>query len=372
MFKKLSVTGIVLAAVVGPIVGLKVLQITSLVAYGKAAEAAGQAPTAVASAAVVEQEWEDSLRAVGSLQAVQGVTLAAELGGTIVEIGVENGAAVKKGDLLVRLDTSVEEAQLAATEANLKLAQLEMDRSKTLLGQNTISQAEFDSRDAASKAAAAEVANVKAQLAKKAIRAPFAGRVGIRMVNLGQTIAAGTELIPLQSLDPIFIDFTLPQQRVASVKPGQLVRVKVDGLEGDFEGKVTAINPQVDATTRNVRIQGTLANADEKLRPGMFAEVAIVSPEKRKVVAVPSTAIVFAPFGDSVYVVEEKDGKTVARQQFVRLGETKGDFVAVVDGLKPGQRVVSAGAFKLQNNAPITLDDKMQPEASLEPKPKNT
>ena len=372
MFKKLSITGVILAAVVGPIGGLKVLQIVSLTAHAKAGEAAGQPPTAVASTEVVEQEWEDTLRAVGSLQAVQGVTLAAELGGTVVEIAVDNGAAVKKGDLLIRLDTSVEEAQLAAAEANLKLAELEMERSKSLLGQNTISQAEFDSKDAAAKAAAAEVANVKAQLAKKAIRAPFAGRVGIRMVNLGQTVAAGTEVLPLQSLDPIFIDFTLPQQRIAAIRPGQVVRVKVDGLDGAFEGKVTAINPEVDTATRNVRIQGTLANPDETLRPGMFAEVAIVRPEKRKVVAVPSTAIVFAPFGDSVYVVEEKDGQLIARQQFVRIGEARGDFVAVVDGLKPGQRVVSAGAFKLQNNAPISLNDQMQPEPSLEPTPRNT
>ena len=372
MFKKLSITGVILVAVVGPIVGLKALQLGSLMAYAKAGEAAGMPPTAVASAVAVEQEWEDSVRSVGSLQAVQGVTLSAELGGTIVEIGVENGAAVKKGDLLVRLDTSVEEAQLAAAEANLKLAELEMERSKTLLGQNTISQAEFDSKDAASKAAAAEVANFKAQLNKKTIRAPFAGRVGIRMVNLGQTIAAGTQLIPLQSLDPIFIDFTLPQQRIATLKAGQTVRVNVNGLDAVFEGKITAINPEVDSATRNVRVQGTLANPDEALRPGMFAEVTIVQPVKRKVVAVPTTAIVFAPFGDSVYVVEEKDGKTIARQQFVRLGGARGDFVSVVDGLKAGDRVVSAGAFKLQNNAPIVLDDKMQPEASLTPTPRNT
>jgi membrane fusion protein, multidrug efflux system len=372
MLKKLSVTGIILAATVGPIVGIKFLQISALQAHAKAGAEAGMPPTVVASAVATEQEWEDTLRAVGSLQAVQGVTLAAELGGTVVEIGVENGAAVEKGALLVRLDTSVEEAQLDAAEANLKLANLELERSRTLLEQKTISQAEFDSKDASAKAAAAEVAHIAAQLAKKTLRAPFAGRAGIRMVNLGQTLPAGAQVIPLQALDPIFINFTLPQQRIAALKDGQALRVTVDGLEASFDGKVTAINPEVDPETRNVRVQGTLANPDEKLRPGMFAEVVLVQPSKRKVIAVPATAIISAPFGDSVYVVEEKDGKTIARQQFVRIGDSQGDFVAVVDGLAAGARVVSAGAFKLMNNAPIMLDDKMQPEASLTPKPRNT
>ncbi len=372
MSKKLSVTGIILAATLGPIVGIKFLQINSLQAYTKAGEEAGMPPTVVASAVAAEQEWEDTLRAVGSLQAVQGVTLAAELGGTVVEIGVDNGAAVEKGALLVRLDTSVEEAQLEAAEANLKLANLERERSQALLAENTISQAEFDAKDASAKAAAAEVANIKAQLAKKTIRAPFAGRVGIRMVNLGQTLSAGAPVIPLQSLDPIFIDFTLPQQRIAALTSGQALRVKVDGLDATFEGKVTAINPEVDSDTRNVRVQGTLANPDEKLHPGMFAEVTLVQATKRKVIAVPATAVISAPFGDSIYVVEQKDGKTIARQQFVRIGDSQGDFVAVVDGLAPGTRVVSAGAFKLMNNAPIAIDDKMQPDASLTPKPRNT
>lgn len=329
-------------------------------------------PTAVASALVVEQEWEESFHAVGSLKAVQGVTLSAELGGTVVEIAVDNGARVEKGALLVRLDTSAEDAQLAAAEANLKLAELQLERSKSLLGQNTISQSEFDSADASAKAAVAEVAIIQAQIAKKSIRAPFAGRVGIRTVNLGQTLPAGAAVIPLQALDPIFIDFTLPQQRIGSIAEGQSLRVKLVGLPGTFDGLVTAINPEVDASTRSVRLQGTLANPDEKLRPGMFADVTLVQTNKSKVVAVPATAILYAPFGDSVYVVEEKDGKTIARQQFVRIGAARGDFVAIEDGLKPGDRVVTAGAFKLRNNAAIVLDDKMQPEASLTPTPRNT
>ncbi len=372
MLKKLGITGFVLAAIVGPIVGLKVLQITSLIAYAQAGEAAGLPPTSVSSAVAAEQEWEDTFRAVGSIQAVQGVTLSAELGGTVVEIAVENGARVERGALLVRLDTAVEEAQLAAAEANQKLAELQLERSNTLLKQNTISQSEFDSADATAKAAAAQITNIRTQIAKKFIRAPFSGRVGIRTVNLGQTLSAGAAVIPLQSLDPIFIDFTLPQQRIGNLAVGQNLRVSLEGLEGVFAGRVTAINPEVDPATRNVRLQGTLANPDEKLRPGMFAEVTLVQPAKRRVVAVPATAVLYAPYGDSVYVVEEKDGKMIARQQFVRIGAARGDFVAIEDGIAAGARVVSAGAFKLRNNAAIVLDDKMQPEASLDPKPRNT
>lgn len=372
MFKKLSITSIILIIVLGPIVLTKVLQIRSLISYGEAGQAAGLPPTPVSSTVAVEQEWENTLRAVGSIQAVQGVTLSAELGGTVVEIAVENGARVEKGALLVRLDTSVEGAQLASAEANQKLADLQLDRSKSLLAQNTISQSEFDAAAAAAEAAAAEVANYRAQIAKKSIRAPFAGRVGIRTVNLGQTLSAGAAVIPLQSLDPIFIDFTLPQQRIGKLAVGQSLRVKIDGLSETFEGQVTAINPEVDANTRSVRIQGTLANSAEKLRPGMFAEVTLIQSEKRKVVAVPATAVLYAPYGDSVYIVETKDGKIIARQQFVRIGGSRGDFVAIEEGVDVGARVVSAGAFKLRNNAAITLDDKMQPEPSLEPKPNNT
>lgn len=372
MFKKFSLTGLILAGLLGPIVVIKFLQISSLIAMGRAMEVNGMPPTPVATYVAATQEWEDTIQSVGSLQAVQGATLTSEVGGTVVEIAVENGAAVTKDALLIRLDTSVEEAQLAAAEARLQLAGLQLERSKSLLAQNTISQSEFDSASATAKAANADVANIRAQLAKKTIRAPFAGRVGIRMVNLGQTLAVGAQVIPLQSLDPIFIDFNLPQQRLSTIAVGQALRVKIAGLDQALEGKITAINPEVDSSTRNVRVQGTLANPAEQLRPGMFADVTIVRPVKRSVVAVPATAIIHAPFGDSVYVVEEKDGKTIARQQFVRISGSQGDFVAVVEGISAGARVVSAGAFKLTNNAAIVIDDKMQPEASLTPKPKNT
>lgn len=372
MFKKLSLTGAILALILGPIIAIKVLQIGSLIATAKEMEAAGQPAASVATYVATEQEWEETLSAVGSLQPVQGVTLAAELGGTVVEIAVENGAAVEKNAILVRFDTSVERARLAAARANLRLAELQLERSRSLLAQRTISQSEFDAATATATAAAAEVQNIEAELAKKTLRAPFAGRVGLRLVNLGQTIAPGAAVIPLQSLDPVYVDFSLPQRRLASLEAGQTIRVRMEGAAEPFVGRLTAISPEVDPVNRNVRLQGTLANPSERLRPGMFVEVEVLQPAKRKVVAVPATAVVYAPYGDSVYVIEEKDGKTIARQQFVRLGLARGDFVAVDEGLAAGARVVSAGAFKLMNNAPVVVDDKMQPEPSLAPKPKNT
>lgn len=371
MKKTLLAIGLLLLFV-GPVVGIKVLQIGSMMAYGKAMEAAGYPATPVATALVTEQTWENTLSAVGSLRPVQGVTLSAEVTGKVVEITVENGAAVKEGDLLVKLESSTEEAQLASAEANERLAQLNLERSRDLLSKNTIAQSEFDAADATHKQAVAQSASIRALLDKKTIRAPFAGRVGIRLVNLGQTLAVGDEIIPLQALDPIFVDFTLPQQRIGAVSVGQVIRITVDGVATQTDGKLTAINPQVDAATRSVRLQATFSNPDERLRPGMFAQVSLVLPEKEKVLVIPTTAVVRAPFGDSVYVVEDKDGKLVARQQFVRLGATRGDFTVVTEGLKPGERVVSAGAFKLMNGAAVTPKDDMQPEASLTPEPRNS
>lgn len=371
MKKTLLAIGLLLFFV-GPVVGIKVLQIGSLIAYGKDMQAAGYPATAVATALASEQTWENTLSAVGSLRPVQGVTLSAELGGKVVEIAVENGAAVKAGDLLVKLETSTEEAQLASAEASERLAQVNLDRSRGLLDKNTIAQSEFDAADATYKQAVAQTANIRAQLNKKTIRAPFTGRVGIRLINLGQTLGVGDPIIPLQSLDPIFVDFTLPQQRLSAISVGQAVRLTIDGVVSSVEGKVTAINPEVDSATRSVRLQATLANPDERLRPGMFAQVALVLPEQSKVLVVPTTALVRAPFGDSVFVVEKKDDKLIARQQFVRLGETRGDFTVVTQGIKAGDRVVSAGAFKLINGASVAPNDEMQPKPSLEPKPGNS
>ncbi len=373
MVKKSLLTLLILTLVLGPVLGLFGLKMFSLFAYLDTMAAAGMPPTVVASAVAEEQHWESRIGSVGTLVPVQGVTLSAELGGKVVEIAVENGAQVKQGDLLVRIESSSEEAQLAAAEANVRLAELSLQRARNLLGQETVSQAEFDLAEASHKEAVARAQNIRALLAKKTIRAPFDGRVGIRQVNLGQTVRDGDPLIPLQSLDPIFVDFFVPQQDLGKLAAGQDVEVEVQGVSQPTQGRITAINPQLNASTRNVLVQATLPNSGETLRPGMFARVSVLLPTATQVVAIPLTAVVRAPYGDSVYVVEKQDdGQLIARQQFVQLGSTRGDFVAVNEGLKPGERVVSAGAFKLRNGAAVALDDAMQPATSLTPTPANS
>ncbi len=381
-----AVIGLAIALlIVGPVVGLKVFQIGNLIAYAGDMQAAGMPPAAVATAPVETQAWGNTLLAVGSLDPVQGVTLAAELGGKVSSIQVENGAAVAEGDILVRLDTAAEEASLASAQASLRLARINLDRAKDLLAQSTISQSEFDAADASHTQALANVANLQSIIDRKSVRAPFAGRVGIRTVNLGQIVREGDPVIPLQALDPVYVNFSVPQRNVAQLAVGLAISVSIAGLDAPVEGRITAINPQLDPATRNVRVQGTLANPDERLRPGMFATITLSLPGENDVVAIPLTSVLHAAYGDSVFVVEEKDGATFARQQFVRLGRTRGDFVAVLDGVRPGQRVVSAGAHKLLNNQPVVVEDRptvekaaiapndaMQPPASTTPTPANS
>lgn len=372
MVKKSLLTLLILAVILGPILGLFAGKMLSLFAYFEEMQEAGLPPTVVASAVAEKQRWETVVNSVGSLRPVQGVTLSAELGGTLVEIAVENGAPVSKGDLLIRIDASSEQAQLAAAEAGVRLAELSLERARGLLAKATVSQAEFDAAEAGYKEAVARADNVRTLIAKKTIRAPFDGRVGIRLVNLGQTVRDGDPLIPLQALDPIYVDFWVPQQQLERLSTGQQVRVQVRGVSATGEGRITAINPQVDSATRNVLVQATLPNSTEILRPGMFASVSVVLPTAEEVVAVPATALVRAPYGDSVFVIDRKDGGLVARQQFVRTGPSRGDFVAIIEGLAPGERIVSAGAFKLRNGAAVALNDEMQPVASLRPTPKNS
>lgn len=372
MFKKFSLTGLLLFLLVAPIVAIKALQISALIAMGKTM---APSPEAVTTAEVREDTWQPSLHAVGSFAAVQGVTLGAEATGTVSRINFESGAVVDAGTVLVELDTSVEEAQLASALANAELAGLNLARAKSLRDQNTNSQAELDSFEAQSKQAKAEVKNIQAVIAKRRVTAPFAGRVGIRQVNLGQFLAVGTPIVSLQSLDPIYVNFSLPQQNLSQISEGLGARVTTDVYPGrEFTGKVTAINPDLDAATRSVKLQLTLANAEGLLRPGMFGSVSVDLPVTDKVLTIPVTSVLYAPYGDTVYVVE--DGKDAAgapqktvRQQFVRLGVVRGDFVAVTSGLKLGDTIVSAGVFKLRNGVPITVDNSLAPDARLAPTP---
>jgi membrane fusion protein (multidrug efflux system) len=370
--KKFLVVAVGLLLVVGGILFLKGAQIASLIGWATEAEKAGMPPVPVATVEATHEKWERTLRFTGSLRPVQGVTLAVEEGGTISRIAVENGATVRQGDLLVEIDTRRERADLASAEAKLRLAGLNLDRARGLLDKRIVAQSELDSAQAGYDEALAAVESLKATIAKKTITAPFSGRVGIREVNLGQTVRPGDLLMPLHSSDPIFVEFAVPQTRLADVRMGQRVRVTGDGLSTAAEGEVTAINPQVDEASRTARVQGTLANPDGVMRPGQFVEVDVVLPGADAVVAIPASSVVRSPFGDSVFVIEEAEGKMVARQQFVTLGGLRGDFVAVEKGLSPGARVVSAGAFKLSNGAVVAPNDGMQPEPSRHPTPENS
>jgi membrane fusion protein (multidrug efflux system) len=281
--------------------------------------------------------------------------------------------------VLVELDTSVEQAQLRSAEATAELARLNLTRARELRLQNTNSQADLDSADAQAKQAAAQADNLRAILAKKLIAAPFTGRAGIRLVNVGQFLPVGTPIVSIQALDPIFMNFSLPQQQLGQVSEGLTARVVTDAYPGQlFEGKVTAINPDLDPTTRSVKLQVTLPNAESRLRPGMFGTVSVVLPVTEPVIIIPATAVLYAPYGDTVFVVEEKKneatGETqkVVRQQFVRLGTARGDFVAVTSGLKVGDTVVSAGVFKLRNGSTVSVHNELAPDAQLAPKPSDS
>jgi membrane fusion protein (multidrug efflux system) len=360
-----------LLLVLGVLAGTKAAQIGSMIEAGKTFS---PPPEAVASAKVEKVSWEATRGAIGTLVATQSVTLGAELPGTVREIGFESGANVKKGQVLVRLDTSAEEAQLAAAEADAALTKLNLQRQRQLREAGSSAPAELDAAEARAKQAEAAVANLRATIAKKIIRAPFDGRISIRAVELGQVVAPGTAVASLHSVSPIHVEFTLPQQALAQIRVGQSARVRTDAFPGDtWEGKVTTINPEVDVATRTVRMRATVENPGGRLRPGMFANVDVLSPEKREALVVPATAVLFAPYGDSVFVIERKDqgGKPtdVVQQKFVRLGERRGDFVAVTSGLEPGESVVSAGAFKLRNGMAVAVNDALAPKPELAPKP---
>jgi membrane fusion protein (multidrug efflux system) len=323
--------------------------------------------------------WESRLTAVGSLAAVQGVMVTAELTGKVVRIAFEPGTRVNAGDLLVQQDTSSEEAQLRAAEATVELAKRNLERLKKLLDRRTIAQSQYDNTEAQYKEGVAQADAIRAAIAKKNIRAPFAGRLGIRLVNLGQILNAGEPIVSLQSINPIFVNFSLPQQQLAQVQPGHIVRVTSDALPGQvIEGKITAINPEVDAATRNIGIQATVVDRQERLRPGMFVNVVVVLPASENILAVPATAVLYAPYSDSVFVVEENQSENkkqpglLVRQQIVQLGEKRGDFVAVVSGLEAGETIVSTGAFKLRNGQAVVVDNTLAPEFKLAPAPKDS
>ena len=369
-----SILGLLLVIVI--LAGIKGLQIFKMVGAGKSFV---PPPETVTTVTALPDSWETTLPAVGSLEAVQGVTVAAELPGKVAHLDFTPGAWVKAGSVLLQQDISSEEAQLKAAEAEAALAKVNFERLRLLVETNAVSKAAYDDGEAKHKQAMAQADTIRAAIAKKTIRAPFSGRLGIRLVNLGQILKEGEPIVSLQAMDPIFVNFMLPQQELAKIQPGFAVRITSDALPGKaMTGKITAINPQADNATRNVRVQATATNKEERLHPGMYATVAVVLPGKNQVLTIPATAVLPAPYGDSVFVVEErKDEKTgksglAVRQQFVRLGERRGDFVAVVSGLGAKATVVSSGVFKLRNGQAVVVDNGLNPKFNLKPKPDNS
>lgn len=373
MKRRIALAIVIVIVVAGSLAGVKVLQIRQLIAAG---ESFAPPPETVSTAVVRQEQWQGKLHAIGSITPVQGVTITPEIPGAVREIAFEGGSMVKKGDLLVRLDTSAEEAQLRGLEAQVDLARIELERMRKLRADNTVSQSELDLAEANMKQALANADNIRATIEKKTIRAPFAGRLGIRQVNLGEYLDVGKPIVSLQSLDPIFVDFNLPQQDLPQLKTGMQVNLTTDAYpKRQFEGVLSTINPDLDPGTRSVGLQATLANTNQLLRPGMFARVEVLLPEEQDVLVIPATSVLSAPYGDSVYLVEPKPGKDKAgltvRQQFVRLGQARGDFVSVAAGLQPGQRLVSAGVFKLRNGMDIAVNNTLAPKAEQAPQPAN-
>ena len=362
-----------LLGVLAVLVGVKGAQIASLIAVGEAFAAAGPPPEAVGTAVAKNQQWESKLVAVGSAVSAKGVALSAETAGKIVSLRFDSGQRVKQGQVLLELDSSVERAQLASLGARRDYAQTSLKRSRKLARVGAIPESELDADDSTYRSLTADMNALKEQISRKVVRAPFDGKLGIRQVNVGQYLVPGTPIADLESTDSVFVDFTLPQREVQQLQLDMPVRVLASGGGGAVaRGRISAIDPTIDPATRSVKVRATLDDAE--LLPGEFVNVEVVLPERPRVVAVPVTAVVRAAYGDSVFIVEPQEGgsgKLVARQQFVRLGGMRGDYVAVLEGLAAGQRVVVSGAFKLRNNAPVTIDNSVKPKAELDPRPPN-
>ncbi len=345
---------------------------------GMAQQASYQPPPETVTTIVTKkEEWPATLKAIGTAVAVHGVVVSADLPGIVSKISFESGQKVRAGDVLVQLDTKQEEAQLQYAQAQLELSRLNLERTRQLSEQGVAPLADRDRLEAETKQAVAQVGEIRATIERKTIRAPFSGILGIRQANLGQYLEAGKAVVPLQLVDPIYVNFSVPQQELAQLKVGGEVRVATQGEGSEYKGKVTAIDSVIDTGTRNIEVQATLSNPDGKLRPGMFVTATVGVGSASTVIALPASAINYAPYGDSVYVVEEMKnpkGQTYrgVRQQFVKLGAGRGDQIAIVSGLKPGEEVVTSGVFKLRQGAAVQVDNKTQPANSTAPRPEDS
>ncbi|HEV8610773.1 MAG TPA: efflux RND transporter periplasmic adaptor subunit, partial [Thermoanaerobaculia bacterium] len=375
MKKRMILTLVGMAVFIGAIAFVKIRQVQAAIAQNSSFQ---PPPEAVTTVRATQERWPSSVAAIGTVEAVHGVTVAADLPGLVSRIEFDSGKKVRAGDVLVRLDTRQEQAQLAAAEAQRNLSTVNFERMKGLRDKGITSQAEYDKAAAEHKQAVAQTGETQASIGRKTIRAPFSGFLGIRQVNLGQYLKPGDPIVPLQSLDPIYVNFDVPQQQVGDLRVGAEVRVKAQGIEdSEARGTITAVNSVVDEGTRNIQAQATLANPEEKLRPGMFVETQVVLGASTPVVALPTSAISYAPYGNSVFIVGDmkgKDGKPYrgVRQQFVKLGASRGDQVAVVSGVKTGEEVVTSGVFKLRSGAAVVVNNKVQPSNNPAPKPEDS
>jgi membrane fusion protein (multidrug efflux system) len=363
-----------MAAILSGLGVVKFKQIQTAMAQGAAFQ---PPPEAVTTIVAREERWASTLNAVGSAAAVQGVTVSADLPGTVDRVAFDSGRAVQAGEVLVELDTRQERAQLAAAEADRDLARINFDRMEGLLSESVISKAEYDRAASARKQTEAKVGEILATIARKTIKAPFTGILGIRQVNRGQYLKAGDPVVGLQSLHPIYVNFDVPQQDADRVRVGHSVQVTAKDIgSAPFTGQVTALDSVVDQNTRNVKIQATLANPEGKLRPGMFVDVEVATGANQTVIALPASAISYAPFGNSVFIVTETktpDGKPYkgVRQQFVNVGPTRGDQIAVLSGVKPGDEIATSGLFKLRTGVAVLVNNSIQPANNPKPKPEN-
>jgi membrane fusion protein (multidrug efflux system) len=375
MARRMILMIVVVAALLGALGTLKYRQIQAAIAQASAFQ---PPPEAVTTVIAKQERWPVTVSAIGNVSAVRGVTVSADLPGVIEKIAFESGQTVRAGDLLVQLDTRQERALLASAEARQDLARANLERIGGLLKKKVTSQAEYDASAAEYKQSQAQVEGTRATIARKTIRAPFAGVLGIRQVNTGQYMTDGDPVAPLQALDPVHVTFSVPQQNVALLRVGQEVHVTLEGTPNvDAVAKITAIDSVVDEATRNIQVQATLPNPGMRLRPGMFVQVQVSMEQSAPVIALPATAISHAPYGDSVFVVKDLAGpngvtyRGVA-QQFVKLGGDRGDQVAVVSGLEPGQEVVTSGVFKLRNGGAVLVNNGIQPENNPAPKPEDS
>ena len=362
MIKRLILVLLLLTAMFGGIFGWKHFSGQKMAAM----MAQPQPPATIAAVEVTLETWQPYLHAVGSVEATQGVSVTTEVPGQVREILAESGQHIEAGDIVLQLDDSVDQAELDGLIAQHTLARLQFDRARKLVKDRSVSQSEYDQSRAQMDSAAATVTSKRAVIGKKVIRAPFSGQLGIVEVNLGEYLSPGATIVPLQALDPVFVDYTLPERHFAKVKVGQRVKVEVQAYPGrTFEGAVSAINPGIESGTRSLRLRATLDNPDYLLRHGMFAEVRTVLPARASILTLPRTAITYNPYGESVFIVEDKDGVQVVQRRPVKTGEVRGGRVEISEGLQAGQQVVSAGQNKLRNGQAVSIDNSVKLEAAV-------